>query len=242
MDVSEITQKKFTTLLEKDGGFYVTKNRYFRAAIDINEYTKDVVKWAFSQKHFKSNGRDNQSIIKNAIIGKFGEFGPYKYLKGLGYDLPLPELLTRGYGEWDDGDIFLEGKKISVKTSSHVSNILLLKKNDWGNLGNYLFGKNGLDDEYKAFFLCRVKPFINDVIPEGIVFTEENVIREFENVNFRLDIPGFVNIEDFRNQISSGVFLKQGSLINGAFTLKNDSYYFQTGELRRIDEIPRKKK
>ena len=239
--------KSFSRLREENGKFAVTSKKSFKPSIDVSEYTADVIEWAYNnvwgKGHLKSSGRDKSTKFRDSILGKFGEFALYKHLVKIGYDLPSPDLTVMGYGEWDDGDLFLEGKKISVKSTNFFSDLLLLKKEEWDQEGGYLYGRDGIDRSYKAFFLCRMKPNLDDILPiegdddPGI----DHLNQCLEHVNFRMDIPGYITIEDFKKIIQNNMFIPAGGKI-GKKGFDLPLYYCQTGDLRDLDSIPNKKK
>lgn len=237
--MEHLIKSRFTPLRKEGNSHFESRKKKFNPLFSINEYVEDSVIWAISQEYFKENGRDKKTIIRNAIQGKLGEFGVYKYFQSKGYEIPLPDLKIRKKGEWDDGDLFPEGKKIQIKTTKYSYNLLLLRKSDWDLNGNYKYGNN--DNPYKEIFLCRLKPCINDILPKDIEYTIDNIIQFLSNVNFKIDIPGFIDIDDLKESISEGKYLKEGDLI-GSFPLEDDFYYFQSGDFRDIDEIPRKRK
>ena len=155
--------------------------------------------------------------------------------------------------------MFLEGRKINIKTSTKASNTLLLKKSDWDSDGKYIHGNDGPDDSYKVFFLCRMKlnprdfltisdiPNIDDkekkINELNLKTYIDREIANLENVNFSMDIPGFIDIDDFRDLISQNLFIKAGCYLQTMnFKLSEHMYYCQAGDLREMDEIPKKKK
>ena len=236
---------RFKKVKEENGRYSETSKKNFKPLLGVNEYVKQSVVWAVSQEHFKENGRDKKTIIRNAIQGKLGEFGLYKYFKSAGYDMELPDLKIRGYGEYDNGDLFIRGKKIQIKTTKSYYNLLLLNKGDWDQNGNYKYIKDVNDEKdkqpYDAFFLCRIKPSTDEVIPDDIDYTIDNIIEYISNVNFRIDIPGFVSMDDFKECIYEERYLKNKNYL-GKLKLDKDIYYFQAGDLNDIDLIPKNKK
>ena len=238
--MEKILTKKFNRLKEFEGSYLITHKKKFHPLFDVNEYVKDSVIWAGNGERFKKSNRNRKEIIIDCIQGKIGEFALYKYLRSIGYDINPPSLEIIERGSWDDGDLFLGDKKIQIKTSPYFSNLLLLKKNDWDLDGNYRFNINENSTPYKAFFLCRIKPSVQDVLGDFEILNTSKTIETLSNVNFRADIPGFASLKDFREIISSGQYIKAGFKI-GNRTISEDQYYFQSGDLRDIDEIPSKK-
>ena len=239
--MENLCKERFTSLKEENGIYFETSKKNFKPIFSVNEYVKDSVIWAVSQKHFKAKGRDAKTIIRNAIQGKIGEFGLYKYFKSAGYDIDLPDLEIRGFGEYDSGDLFVRDKKIQIKTTKSYYNLLLLDKKDWDENGNYKYDKDEVKKPYSAFFLCRIKPSVDEVIPLDIDYTIDNIMECISNANFRIDIPGFADMNDFKECITGERYLKCKNYL-GKLKLEKDIYYFQAGDLKDIDLISKNKK
>lgn len=238
--MEKVIPRKFNPLKEFEGSYLITRKKKFNPLFDVNEYVNDSVIWAGNGERFKKSSRSRREIIIDCIQGKLGEFVLYKYLRSIGYNINPPSLEIIERGSWDDGDLFLDDKKIQIKTSPHFSNLLLLKKNDWDLEGNYRFNISENSTPYKAFFLCRIKPSVQEVLANFEIVNTSKTIEALSNVNFRADIPGFASLKDFREIISSHQYIKSGSKI-GSRNISDDHYYFQSGDLRDIDEIPHKK-
>lgn len=232
--------KKFTPLKEDNGSYLITHKRKFHPIFDVNEYVKDSVVWAGNGDSFKDFNRGRNEKVRNAIQGKLGEFALYKYLKSRRYDINPPDLRILPRGQWDSGDLLLGNQKIQIKTGSHFSNLLLLRKKDWDSEGNYRFNTKEDTDPYTSFFLCRIKPGINEILTDFDPMDINKTLDILSNVNFRADIPGFVYLNDFKKIIHDEQYIRSGSKI-GSRDISDDHYYFQSGDLRDINEIPFKK-
>lgn len=251
--------KDFNKLEERNGSLYVTTTKRFKRSFDINDYVQKSVKWAFAQKHFKDNKKDKRTprqIKCDAIQGKIGEFAVYKMLKERGYYLEEPDYTSiKGEGEWDDGDLFLERTVISdskptvnkiniqIKTHTSKNNLFKLKKEEFDLDGNYHNWGKKKKILYTYFFMCRINTGVRDAFESlgDSEFTLENVLKFIENINFKIEVTGFININDFRKIISENQLIPANKLINNSYTLSEDYYYCQSGDLREIDEIAKKK-
>lgn len=250
--------KKFNPLRrESDGSYSVFLKKHFKGKIDVSEYARECIDQSYQltwgSGYMKSNGRDKSTKFKDSLKGKLGEFALYKHLLNLGHEVKYPDLTVRGKGKWDNGDIFVEGKdqngdietkKLSVKTAYYFSDLLLLKKEEWDDRGGYLYTENKIPDySYKAFFFCRMRPNLDDVLPiegdndPGI----ENLFESLRDIRFTMEISGYINIEDFKKIIQEGLFFRKGDYI-GKKKWEDSFYYCQSGDLREIDDIKRKKK
>ena len=232
----------FNRLNENGNSVFVTSPKKFKECGRIDKYSSTSLNWAYNNSYhgyFKGASSNKFSTLLDAFIGKLGEFAVYEFFKSKNYNLELPELLVRNKGEWDDGDLFVEGQKVQVKTTIYSSNFLLLKRNDWDELGNYKWGKDGKDDKYGAFFLCRMSPD-----PRKIFLKEdslENLINICENISWRYEITGFLSKKDVVSGISNNYIINKGKLLNGKIPIREDLIYFQSGDLKDPELIPYKK-
>lgn len=247
----EILEKEFTHL-QKVGetDFRISHSnikKFVPLKLDLNEYVRECVSWGFDNE-FKEDATHSEKT-KKAILGKLGEFGIYKFLKERGYGVSYPDLEVRKQGDWDDGDLSIDEKKINIKTTKNFGNLLLLKKADWNPEGNYKWGlrklPNGnkeryVDDTYKYFFLCRIKPDIENLLVIDEETSKDEILSQLSNVKIQFDIPGFINIYDFKKIIEKNICIKKGDSI-GSRKFTEDLYYCQAGELRDIDQIRKKK-
>jgi hypothetical protein len=226
-----------------DGILKITKSKTFKELryIDLNQHIEESVVWAVKNE-FQSNGRVLDTVIKNSIIGKLGEFAIYHFLDRMGYSPGYPDLKIRGKDEerkHDGGyDLKILNKYwINVKTSTSGSNTLLLKKHHFDSLGNCVYRDKPEDPPCLYFFLCRIKPDINKI--ELNNWSDiDNVVKELSQLRFSCDIPGFLTIKDFRKIIREDMTIKKGQMLAvEKFKLDADNYYCQAGNLRDIEEI-----
>ena len=232
--------------MEKNGSLYVRERKGFKPTFVINEYVEESVKWAFSQKHFHDDEEERTSRQKkcDATQGKIGEFAVYKMLKEKGYDLEEPDWTTiRDKGESDDGDLFLGDLKIQVKTNTSKNDLFKLKSEQFDSNGIYHNWGKKPPILYTYFFMCRINPGVRNAFEtlSDSEFTLENVLSLITNINFRIEVTGFININDFRKIIAENHTIPINTKINGSFSFKKEFYYCQTGDLREIDEISKKK-
>jgi hypothetical protein len=232
--------------MEKNGSLYVRERKGFKPTFVINEYVEKSVKWAFSQKHFHDDEEERTPRQKkcDATQGKIGEFAVYKMLKERGYDLEEPDWTTiRDKGESDDGDLFLGDLKIQVKTNTSKNDLFKLKSEQFDSNGIYHNWGKKPPILYTYFFMCRINPGVRNAFEtlSDSEFTLENVLSLITNINFRIEVTGFININDFRKIIAENHTIPINTKINGSFSFKKEFYYCQTGDLREIDEISKKK-
>jgi hypothetical protein len=251
--------KDFNKLEERNGSLYVNTAKGFKHSFDINDYVEKSVRWAFAQKYFKNKNKEKRTpkqIICDATQGKIGEFAVYRMLKERGYNLEEPDYTSvKGEGEWDDGDLFLERAvildgnpsinkiNIQIKTNTSKNNLFKLKKEEFDLNGNYHNWGNKKPILYTYFFMCRINIGVRNAFESlgDSEFNIENVLKFIPNINFRIEVTGFININDFRKIIAEDQFIPAKKLINNSYSLDEDYYYCQSGDLREIDEIAKKK-
>lgn len=85
-----------------------------------------------------SHVRKNGEIFSNAFQGKLAEFALYGYLKKSGQASTELDINSYELGKWDDTDLEVQNKQISIKSTKSFGNLLLLEKDDWDENGNYL--------------------------------------------------------------------------------------------------------
>ena len=61
-----------------------------------------------------------------------------------------PDLGVYEAGIWDDVDLIVNNRKISVKSAAHFSQLLLLEADDWDEHGYYIPNNQG-DGKLKAY-------------------------------------------------------------------------------------------
>jgi hypothetical protein len=238
--------KDFNKLVERNGSLYVKNVKTFKPTLDINEYVEKSAGWAFAQKYFKNTGeeRTSRQIICDAIQGKLGEFAVYKILKEKGYELKEPDYTSiRDKGEYDDGDLSIGDINIQVKTHNSKNNLFKLKKEEFDVNGVYHNWGKKKPILYTYFFMCRINTGVRKALEslEDSEFNLENVLKFTPHLNFKMEVTGFININDFRKIISENQFIPAKTKINNAYSFNEEFYYSQTGDLREIEEISKKK-
>jgi hypothetical protein len=193
---------------------------------------------------YRSGGnhrRKNGEIFSNTLQGKLAEIYFYRLLRDK-IEISYPTLSLDPLGTWDDGDFVVNEKLISVKSTKHYGNLLLLERNDWTQDGAYVPSINSESRSYSAFVLVRISPDFDRLMRSRRLLYESNLQKQLlENISGELDwmfdVPGWIGINDLRSIIKSGEYLKQGHMLNGRTKMDADNYYVQTGDLRKIKTL-----
>lgn len=200
------------------------------------------LEWAHDNAYngyFSGGGTNKFKTFLNAFIGKLGEFATYDFFVSKGYSPDRPETILRQKGQWDDGDLIVEGQKVQIKTTVGNSNFLLIKRRDWDLNGNYLWGKQGPDPLYGAFFLVRIDPDPRKLFKEGSSL--DDIKSLCENVRWEYEITGFVTKKDLIYAMENGYVIPRGKMMNGVIKANEDLIYFQAGDLKDPELIPTKR-
>lgn len=165
-----------------------------------NDYIRLSYKFAYEMsfteeghhRRNRSGGKDKRKdvpIFCNTFNGKLGEFAVYQYFLSKGINIPSPDVNIMGEGEWDSYDFLIEKgdakRKIGIKTTKRIGNLLLLETKDWSKQGQYIPNLDRGYADYDEIILVRVdsdiikklkakKLYLNDQIDEAVLRHELN--------------------------------------------------------------------
>ena len=182
--------------------------------------------------------RKNGELFANTFQGKLSEFAIYSYLTSKGYNLELPLLEMWELGKWDESDFEINNTKISIKSASFFSNLLLLETRDWDNSGRYIPN----DIVYDIHILVRIKPDVKGLMRANRLFfsdeVDEHLLRSIIfKEEFEFDIPGFLTKFDIQELIQNRLIIPQNTMLNGKTRMDAENYYCQSGNLRDISSL-----
>ena len=170
-------------------------------------------------RKYRSGGshvRSDREIYSNTLAGKISEFALFEYLNKKEILVEEPDVETYALGVWDTFDFQIFNKHLSVKSTKHFGNLVLLETKDWSEDGKYLPNIDKDNYIYDFHILIRTKP---------------------NNDRWEFDIPGFITNQDLKEVIKQKLILPKSSLLNGKVRMDAENYYIQSGELRKIDEL-----
>lgn len=174
------------------------------------------------------NTRNNEQIFRDAFQGKLAEVAFFNYYsKDFKINEPNFDEWERGF--WEDTDFIAEynglSYRISIKSTKHFGNLLLLEKNRYNSYGLYIESAeaNSPGIKHDVIFLIRIKG-INNSLPEWYDYAKLEDIKA--------EITGYIKHEDFLKAIEDNKCLEKGWIINGKEKLKVDNYYFCCSELK----------
>jgi hypothetical protein len=244
--------------LKKDNNkYFINSRRTFNPLINFDEnIVKMVFDFAFDMtfgkvgehRAYRSGGqynRKNGQLFINTFQGKLAEFGIYNFFINNGFkNMDKPDLSKWELGKWDETDIILNSLKISIKSTKHFGNLLLLETKDWNEEGHYIPNLNSTASKSDLFILTRVSPdgesimkrerlYFSNTINEG----KEYLYKIISSENWEFDIAGFIDFDKLKYLISNKYILPQNSLLNGKIKMDAENYYIQSGDMSTSEDL-----
>lgn len=248
----------FQKMQQIDGGYYIISKKPFSPS---NHSFKDgTVKTVFEFAYDMTFGekgehRDHRSggsynrhkgeIFANTFQGKLAECAVCNlfYKKD---STVKPDFSTYELGKWDSVDIVVNNKKISIKSTKAIGNLLLLETKDWDNQGRYLPNVEGNDPRsgiYDYTIMVRIDPACEEkFLHSGVLYDdkcEKTVLEEIVySKEWKYDYAGYITYDDLRMIITSGNYIiRESDLLNGTTRMDADNYYVQAGDMRDCTEL-----
>ncbi len=247
-------------LRQEGNSYYVEHKKNFKLNPPLKKKTiKKVFDFAYSMTFGKDGehrnhrtggilGRKKGQIFINTFQGKLSELAIYNTFHILNPDaydrLSPPDFDVYGLGEWDDSDIILDNLKLSVKSTKHYGNLLLLEQRDWGTSGEYLPNVNSNKDSlYDFFVLVRIKPDGEKLMKDNRLLDSDDDIKKdylqdiINKEKWEYDLPGYITRNDLKQIIADNFILPQKALLNGKIPMDAANYYVQSGDMRDFEAL-----
>ena len=179
----------------------------------------------------------------NTFQGKLAEVVLRNYLISKGYKCDEPDFNVFGEGIWDDTDLIINGKSLSVKSAAFFSNLLLLESRDYDNEGNYLPNLNiGATACYDYYILVRICPDIKGIFRGKRLLYSDSIDKQtiesiISSQAWSYDIAGWISHEEFVSIIENRFIIPQRALLNGKIPMDAENYYVQSGDMHEIEQI-----
>ena len=240
---------RFKKLNTSDGVYNVTSRKIFVEMVDLGAYVDKCVDFAYQMtfggqgehRNHRTGGTEQRDLLnqfQNTLEGKLAEYGLYDYLVKHDFAVVEPNLDTYGEGIWDDVDLIVNDKRISVKSSTHFSQLLLFERDDWDENGFYIPNDQDENNCYVFFVFCRIKPDSKAVFNSSALGDKLD-LNTFKSVanheHWALDIPGYITRKNLIRIIKERFVLPKGSKLNGKTIMDADNYYCQAGDLWDIN-------
>ena len=213
---------------------------------DVMEFAYEMCFGAGHHRHHRTDGQLQRRAGEqfcNTFQGKLAEVVLRKYFLDNGLNCGKPDFEVYGEGVWDDTDLTVNGKTISVKSAAHFSNLLLLERKDYDAEGNYLPNlRIGATASYDYYVLVRLNPDLKALFRNNrLLFSDEIPIDRIKTIidsqNWSYDIPGWISHADFVSAIHDGLIIPQNAMLNGSARMDAENYYIQSGDMNNIEEL-----
>lgn len=179
----------------------------------------------------------------NTFQGKLAEVVLRNHLIKNGLDCGEPDFAVYGEGIWDDSDLIVSGKSLSIKSAAFFSNLLLLESRDYDEEGNYLPNLNiGATASYDYYVLVRIKPDIKGLFRKNRLLYSNDISKEqidaiINSERWYYDIAGWISHDEFVSVIRDKNIIPQNAMLNGTVRMDAENYYIQSGDMHSIDEL-----
>lgn len=189
--------------------------------------------------------RRGGEMFCNTFQGKLAEVVLRDYLNRCGLNCGEPDFDVYGEGIWDDSDLIVNSKSLSVKSAAFFSNLLLLEAHDYDINGNYLPNLViGATACYDYYVLVRLKPDIKGLFRQNRwMYSDqvprENIARVLNSQIWSFDIPGWINHQEFVSVIRNRQIIPQNALLNGKIPMDAENFYIQSGDMHSIQDLVR---
>lgn len=242
--------------------YYVQDKKRFQAYVSVLQEDKtECFNFAYDMSYGKegehrdlrsggSEHRKKGQIFINTFQGKMAEYALYRYFSNRNISMEKPDTKRYKLGKWDDFDLEVQGKHISVKSTKSYGNLLLLETKDWNDDGQYKPNIGNGNSKYDYTILVRFKPDgekimrINQLlyqkdneIPDNI---KEILKEKIYDEEWSYDFPGFIYFSELVKMIKQRRIIPKGAMLNGRTQMDAENYYFQTGNMHEIFESYRK--
>lgn len=235
--------------------YYINCKRKFNADVVVEMASvQECFQFAFDMsfghngehRNYRSGGqvrRRNGEIFINTFQGKIAEYGVCQYFSNLGYNLNRPDIQEMPLGSWDTCDFEINNRKIAVKSTKEIGNLLLLETHDWDENGNYVPNCATGDDYYDYFMFCRVAPDGVGIMKQNRWLYSDNITENYllnaiYEKDWSINIAGFITHEEFVNEVVREEFiLPQNSMLNGRTQMDAENYYVQSGDMHVIEQL-----
>lgn len=215
----------------------------------VEEVKRFACEMCFGAGHHRSHRTGGQYERKageqfcNTFQGKLAEAVVRDFLMSRGVECVEPDFNIYGKGIWDDCDLKVVGKTLSVKSAAFFSNLLLMEQQDYDYNGNYLPNlEMGSTSSYDYYLLVRIKPDIKQIFRKaGIMYSDEISKEKLHSIidseKWHYDIAGWISHSEFVSAIRNGHVIPQNALLNGKVRMDASNYYIQSGDMHRIEEL-----
>ncbi len=227
--------------------YVIARKREFVPHSVSHETLKAVVDFAYEMCFGKGHHRAYRtggSLVRhagekfcNTFQGKLAEVCLRRALIDAGLECAEPNFDIYGEGVWDDTDLIVNGRTLSVKSASYFSNLLLLESRDYDAEGNYIPNLNaGGTASYDFYVLVRISPDIKGLFKGRRLMYSDSISREtideiIGHEQWSYDIAGWISHDEFREAIAGRFVIPRNAVLNGSIRMDATNYYVQAGDM-----------
>lgn len=238
-----------------ENNYNINHHKSFNGIIIPQELLSEVLDFAyemcFGEGHHRAHRTGGQAMRKpgeqfcNTFQGKLAEVVLRKLLLSNNLDCGEPDFAVYGEGIWDDVDLIVNNKSLSVKSAANFSHLLLLEENDYDQDGNYLPNyRKGATASYDYYLLVRIGPDIKRKFKDNRLLFSYQISKEtISEIIFKetwsYDIAGWISHDEFVSVIRDRQIIPQNATLKRWTTMDASNYYVQSGDLHDIDELCR---
>ncbi len=225
-----------------------SKKRFLADGTISADQVKRCIDFAFrmsfeegKQRSFRKGGtkiRNSYEKFPDIFQGKLSECALYDYLKQHGLQPGSLDFGVYDQGQWDTVDILCNGHNISIKSTKHFGNLLLLEEKDWDANGLYIPNKKDGHAKYDELVMVRIKPNLRDKTNHYFWDLPKDQQETFIlSLKWEYEITGFITRDDLVYLISNDYLIKRGEFLGKYTRMDAGNYYVQVGNMRSAPSL-----
>lgn len=180
----------------------------------------------------RSGGKYNRTeseVFWDTFSGKIAEYTAYLYFTNLNSKVSDLDFNIYPRGKWDSFDMIVNNKVISIKSTKHFGQLLLLETADWNENGQYIPDST---ITYDYFLLVRTKIDTSNILVKDKLPDKSTLYEYITNIDIQGEITGALSHHDFVNQIMKYRYIiKQGQLLQGKIPMDATNFYIHAYDL-----------
>jgi hypothetical protein len=170
----------------------------------------------------KNYDRNKWEIFKNALQWKLAEVWFYNYYTTKWKKMEKPDFWVWERWKWEDCDMIINDKKISIKSTKHFWNLLLLEKDRYSKDWLYLEPADWKEPiKHDLIYFIRVK---------WIDSSNPNDYKSIQNID--IEITWYITHEIFIDIINQKLIIEKWNIL--WIPMIVDNYYICSSDLTHV--------
>lgn len=203
------------------------------------EFSYNMVANSLNREH-RTGGTHIRTQLErfwDTFRGKIAECVAYEYYKSKNCEVSDLDFNYYPRGTWDSFDMCINGSYISVKSTKHFGQLLLLEKDDWSHTGKYIPDKDK-EIKYSYFLLVRTRIENSDDLKKGILPEKEIFRQQCLSLNIQGEVTGALSHSDFVEKIIKFKYIiEKGQILGKSTPMDATNYYIHAADLENPDKI-----